>query len=68
MKTIHLFKISLDSKKFDYVELIYDELNNVYIIKWKWNHMTNYISMTYSNWEEAAAKFKERTNFAKICN
>ena len=68
MKTIHLFKVSEDSKKFDIVEFIFDELEQIYIVRWKWSCMTCAHEARFTSFEEARQKYKERKNFAKLCN
>lgn len=68
METIHLFKIAEDQKKFDVVEMLYDNLEECYLVRWKWATMKEVSQKKFVSIIDAKKFYKDRKDFALICN
>lgn len=68
MKTIRKFKVSENQKRYDIVELKYDENERQYIVTWRWTSMLRPVEKKYETYKEAFIKYQERKEFAIFCN
>ena len=68
METIKKFRISENSKNYDLVELLKDNVEYKYIVRWKWTTMRITLSKEYDNYIDALEKYTERKKFAILCN
>ena len=68
METLKTFKISENQKGFDIVELIENKEHEEYIVRWKWNNMKFPNAMRYKLFVDAIEKYRERKQFAIMCN